>query len=297
MTVAATLRAANPIEFYREHLKHDVRPNGRALMRARRPQVASGNAIASADGSALLRLGQTSVIVGVQCEPVAPAPEETDSEESRGRIVVSIDLPAICSPAAAGVSGMSLGGAAGAAGRSGQVEREKAVLTELLQRTASDGLVDLTSLLAVKGHAVWSCHCDVVVLEHDGNLADAALLAMMVALSRVRLPRCKWDEEHGALVVEEERALPLSLATPLYPSTFAMVGGSMLFDPTAEEESLATSLFTLMLDASGELRSLHKPGGAPLPDGSLEACVQAAQQRLPLLAELISSSASKDDEK
>ena len=58
----------------------------------------------------------------------------------------------------------------------------------------------------------------------------------------------------------------------------------MLLDPNAEEESLLTCSFTLLLDADGALRAVHKPGGAPLPDESLSKCIVAAQRRLPALA-------------
>ena len=98
---------------------------------------------------------------------------------ARGRVVVGLDLAAVCSPAA---SAAALGGGGG------RLEREKAVLVELLQRVAMGGLVDLDTLCAVEGVAVWSLYCDVCVLQHDGNLLDASLLAMMLALSRVRLP-------------------------------------------------------------------------------------------------------------
>ena len=278
MSRAETLRVVDPLEYYKSHVSRGVRPDGRALLRGRKPHI-SLSPITSADGSALLRLGKTTVIAGVQCEPTAPAPDE--SESSRGRIVVSVELPAVCSPVASA-------GASGGGGAAGRLEREKAVLVELLQRTASGGLVDLETLCAVDGHAVWSCYCDVVVLEDDGNLADAALLAMMAALSCVRLPRCALDE--GALTVVEESAMAISLAAPLYPCTFGLLAGEIILDPCAEEEALLSTSLTLMLDSDGEMRTFHKPGGAPLPESAMQACYTAAQQRLPALSALVGGS-------
>jgi exosome complex component RRP43 len=280
--MSETLRAVDPLEFYREHLRRGVRPDGRALMRGRK-LISHDSPITSADGSALLRLGKTAVIAGVQCEPTAPAPGE--AEAARGRIVVGLELPALCSASASAAATNSGGG------DKGRLERDKAALVGVLQRAASGGLVELESLCAVEGTAVWSCYCDIYVLEHDGNLLDAALLAMMVALSRVRLPRVVVDEATGALTVEEERAVRVQLAAPLYPCTFGLLAGELLLDPCAEEEALLTSSCTVLVDATGELRQLHKPGGMSLPDDFLSRCLAAARARLPALAAVVTAGA------
>lgn len=224
----------------------------------------------------MVRMGRTAVIAGVSCEPTMP----TEEEPLRGRVVVNLELPAVCSPAAA---------AAAQGGGGGRFEREKAVLVELLQRTASGGLVDLDALCAVAGTAVWSCYCDLYVLEHDGNVADVAMLAMMSALGSVRLPRVSADEATGALTVVEEAALAVQLVRPLFPCSFGVLSGELLLDPSAEEEALLAATFTLLLDATGEVRAVHKPGGAPMPDGGLARCTEAAQQRLPVLKAMLTS--------
>ena len=287
--MAEVLRVVDPLEYYRSHVSRGVRPDGRALLRGRRP-VSHKSPITSADGSALFRLGKTAVIAGVQCEPIPPPPAEAAGkgvDGPVGRIVVSVELSAVCSPA----SSAALSGSGGGAGR---IEREKAVLVELLQRIASGGLVDLRTLCAVEGVAVWSVYCDVVVLEDDGNLADAAVLAMTRALSRVRLPRVRSDEASGELVVVEESAVPIVVSAPVYPVSFGVLCDHVLLDPCAEEEALLSTGFTLLLDAQGELINLHKPGGAPLPEASLAGCLEAARKRLPLLKALAIDNTAAD---
>ena len=39
----------------------------------------------------------------------------------------------------------------------------------------------------------------------------------------------------------------------------------------------------VLLAENGDFRAVHKPGGAPLPEGALDESVAAARQRLPLL--------------
>lgn len=277
---AAQLRVLDPLEYHRAHHRQGVRPDGRALLRGRKPRLRECPLNISADGSALLRLGNTAVIAGVQCEPTAPAPGDADAAGRSGRIVVNVEFSAVCSAATA--NAMSAGHAG-----AGRLERAKAVLVEQLQRAASGGLVDLETLCAVEGTAVWSCYCDLYVLEHDGNLEDAAVLALQAALVTVRLPKLELDEASGALTVVEEGVHAVSLAAPLYPCTFGLLSGEVLLDPTSEEEALLSGAFTLMLDGAGEMRALHKPGGAPLPDGCLPRCVAAARERLPALVALI----------
>jgi exosome complex RNA-binding protein Rrp42 (RNase PH superfamily) len=220
-------------------------------------------------------------MVGVGAEPTKPS----EIEGGKGRIVVGVDIAAVCSPAAAAY------------------ERDKAALVELLQRAASDGLVDLERLCAVDGVAVWSLYCDVCVLEHDGNLADASLLALMIALSRVRLPSVRLEKaaegegeggeasgggEGGPrLVVVEEESLRLDLHRPLYPISFGSLASHLILDPNASEESLTSATITLLLDGEGKMRSLHQPGGAPLPPDTLDACLQAARKRLPHLKAIV----------
>ena len=97
--MAEVLRVVDPLEYHRAHLSRGVRPDGRGLMRGRKA-TSHGSPLTSAEGSALLRLGETAVLVGVQCEPVAPS----EGEPSKGRIVVNVDIAAVCSPAASGAA-------------------------------------------------------------------------------------------------------------------------------------------------------------------------------------------------
>merc|ERR1719432_62234 len=56
--------------------------------------VSAGN-ISTADGSAIVRQGGTTVVCGVRAELAPPRPEEPD----RGYLVPNISIPAMCSPA------------------------------------------------------------------------------------------------------------------------------------------------------------------------------------------------------
>lgn len=62
-------------------------------------------------------------------------------------------------------------------------------------------MLDVTQLAIVPGKAVWVLKADVVCLDHDGNVEDAALLSLCGALQSVRLPKPTYDERSGEVTV------------------------------------------------------------------------------------------------
>lgn len=58
-------RSILPVKYYRDHLAHDIRPDGRGLMEFR-PLVIDTGSIATADGSALAKIGDTIVVCGIK---------------------------------------------------------------------------------------------------------------------------------------------------------------------------------------------------------------------------------------
>ena len=67
-------RTLQPEEFYRQHLEAGERPDGRGLLE-RRPVTISRGHIGTADGSAVVKCGQTSVVCGIRAELTSPHPD------------------------------------------------------------------------------------------------------------------------------------------------------------------------------------------------------------------------------
>jgi len=132
------------------------------------------------------------------------------------------------------------------------------------------------------------------VLEHDGNLTDACLLAMACALADTNLPTVQMggEESDSFVSVEGDATARLALERPVFGITFGVLAGHLLVDPTADEEALLANSFTVLLDTAGTFCGLHKPGGAPLPDGVRQQSIEAAQERLPRLAALLAGAGS-----
>ncbi|RMX49758.1 hypothetical protein pdam_00019763 [Pocillopora damicornis] len=85
--MAADFKTAQPLEYYRQFLKEDVRPDGRTLLEFRKTILNVGS-ISTAEGSALVKVGNTTVVCGVKAEFAVPSQDKP----KRGFIVNLEDL-------------------------------------------------------------------------------------------------------------------------------------------------------------------------------------------------------------
>lgn len=58
-------RSLHPTKYYRDYLAHDVRPDGREISNFR-PVIVNIGSITTADGSAIAKVGKTSVVCGIK---------------------------------------------------------------------------------------------------------------------------------------------------------------------------------------------------------------------------------------
>jgi exosome complex component RRP43 len=55
----------HPTKYYRDYLEHNIRPDGRELDHYR-PIIVNLGSISTADGSALAKVGKTTVVCGIK---------------------------------------------------------------------------------------------------------------------------------------------------------------------------------------------------------------------------------------
>jgi len=72
-------------------------------------------------------------------------------------------------------------------------------------------VIDLKELVLIPGEKVLVVWLDVYVLDHDGNLFDASMLASMAALLDTRYPEYVVRED-GSVEVDEANKRPLPIA-------------------------------------------------------------------------------------
>ncbi|XP_077240622.1 3'-5'-exoribonuclease family protein [Tasmannia lanceolata] len=267
-----------PLRFYERHLKESVRPDARPLGQARDTTVALG-AVASADGSAMVKIGCTTMLAGIKLEVMTPSLESPDE----GCIAIEFHMPPICSPIV----------------RPGRPAEVVPVISKQLSDVISSSeMVNLKELSLVSGKAAWMAYLDIYCLDADGSLFDAALLSAVAALSHLQIPLVSLNDDGRVVtvsgegksvkeVVNKERR-KLTLTNIPYSLTCILHKKYILVDPTAEEESIMESLVTVVLDSSGCLVSLYKPGGSVLAyESTIQDCVALTRRRVKELQKIV----------
>ncbi|PCH40749.1 hypothetical protein WOLCODRAFT_99214 [Wolfiporia cocos MD-104 SS10] len=258
---AQTFQRLHPKAYLERFLAENVRPDGRGLDEWRDVSLNVGS-ISTADGSALVRLGDTTVVCGVKAEIAEP---ELDIPED-GYIVPNLDLPAICSPKF----------------KPGPPTEEAQVLSDRLNEVLiSSGVVSTKSLCIAPGKAVWVLYVDATCMNYDGNAFDATLLAMVAALRNTRLPKATYDEEAGRTMCSRKNRIPLQInRLPLSMSFGIFDTMHVLVDPTSFEEPLLDSTISVTVDENGGLVSVTQLGlGIVASQDVLMPCIAAARKR------------------
>lgn len=110
------------------------------------------------------------VLIGQElAEPLAAQPDV-------GFIVPNIELTPLCSPKF----------------RPGAPSEQAQVCGRLLAEIVENaGCVDLQQLCIVREKLVWTLYCDIVCLDHDGCVVDAAIVALVAALKCCECDGCR----------------------------------------------------------------------------------------------------------
>ncbi|KAM1306562.1 hypothetical protein ACFX2H_008930 [Malus domestica] len=271
-----------PLQFYESHFVKSTRPDDRSLTEARETSSALG-AVASADGSALVKIGSTTMLAAIKMEVMTPPTESPDE----GCIAIDFHMPPICSPTV----------------RPGRPADAAPVVSKQLSDTilrhygnlpvvfvyCSSGMINLKELSLISGKAAWMAYLDIYCLDADGALFDAALLSAVAAFSHLQIPVVSMNDEGKVVVMSEEQGgkeavnngkRKLTLSSIPFSLTCILHKKYILADPTAEEESIMETLVTVVLDSSGQLVSLYKPGGPVLAyTSAIQDCVALTRQR------------------
>ncbi|KAF9583302.1 Exosome complex component RRP43 [Lunasporangiospora selenospora] len=272
---ASTFQKLHPVEFFRKFISQGVRPDGR-LLEGFRPTTVHKNVVSTANGSAMVRIGGTTVICGVKAEVAEP---KMDSP-NQGYLVPNVELSPMCSSSF----------------RPGPPSEQAQAVSEAINRVLKESKVlDLTDLCIEEGKAVWALWADVSCVSYDGNIYDAALLSVMTALSDVRIRKPTYNEGiikvSGAEILDDENSFTLNLARTPLSATFSLFDSSMalLADANAAEEAICQGEISVTLDEKGQICALSKVGAASSSQTLLRQCIATARTRTDELRSIIRS--------
>lgn len=132
----------------------------------------------------------------------------------------------------------------------------------------SSRAVDMESLCVVTGQRVWNVRVDIHVLEDEGNVLDAVMLATLAALSDFRRPDVMVSAEQEVTIFSsfERHPVPLSLHHFPLSVSFGIFQDSNnspvgLVDPTSIEALAQESSISFVMNRQGEIVHMIKPGG------------------------------------
>jgi exosome complex component RRP42 len=183
-------------------------------------------------------LGKTEVVVGVKIEMGEPFPD-TPNE---GVLTVNAELTPIASPAF----------------EAGPPDEDSIELARIVDRGIRESkCIDTSKLVIEPGKKVFVVFVDIYVLNHDGNLIDAAALAAVNALLNTKMSNYEIKEGEVKIKSGYEQ-LPMK-KHPITVTT-AKIGNKLLVDPGCEEEEVMDARITFAIDDDNNICAIQKGG-------------------------------------
>lgn len=244
-------------------LEKDERLDGRKLDQFREISIEK-NIIATAEGSAKVKLGKTEVIVGVKMNFGEPFPDMPDA----GVLRTEAELMPMAHPDFT----------------SGPPGEDATEIARVIDRGIRESeSIDVEKLCITKGEKVWSVFVDFYPINHDGNLIDAGSLAAIVALKNTRIPEL--DKE--GKIDREKLKNPLPVMHFPLMITVGKVGNKMIIDPTFEEEQVLDSKLSIAVTEEGKVVAMQKSGSVGLTDDDVDNMIDIAVKKSKELRKLI----------
>jgi len=234
-------------------LNANVRYDGRKKDEYRTVEIEYGVS-ATAEGSARVKLGDTEIIAGVKMSVETPYP---DSPE-QGNLMVDVHL-------------LPLASREFESGPPGINAIEIARVTDRGIRESH--CIDLKSFCIKKGEKVWSVSVDVSTLNFDGNLFDAASLAVLAAIKDTKIPSL--DDDMIPNYKEKSKNV-LDLKKEPIGITVYKIGDHFVVDPSAAEEAQLDARLTVTTLKDGSICAMQKGGITPLTADDVEAIIDIA---------------------
>jgi exosome complex component RRP42 len=225
-----------------ELLDKGTRLDGRGPLDYRQPIKVDYDISNSAEGSAQIQIGGTIVMAGIKMSVETPYPDTPDE----GGLMVSAELTPMCNPEfESGPPGIQA------------IEISRVVDRGIRESKA----IDNKKLCLIKGEKAWTVMVDIIPINDEGNLFDAAALGALAALRNAKFPKLGEGE-----VVDYSEKTDKSLPLNKQPVsvTVCKIGKHFIVDPITEEEKVIDARLTVATDEKNQLCALQKGEETPL---------------------------------
>lgn len=311
----ATFAKLTPGPFLQAHLQQPkpIRPSGREPDESRQPTINTGS-LTHSNGSAVVRLGDTSVVCGVRGEilmasevphPPNDGVSEDDFIEDLGLLVPNVELSTGCSPAhlpgnpPSGLA-QSLSWRVHSLIHTSNLVKPSDLRIQYTEPRSEELGPDEEPPTVTK--AYWTLYIDILCISLDGNAFDAAWTAAMAALQNTTLPKAWWDPDQEAIVCSPlgSEAHKLALNSRPIAASFAVFSSAsplkqrseaeswVLADPDGFEEEVCREVLTVVVD-QGKVLKVEKHGGPRVGRAEVKECVDLATRQWQARTKLVGS--------
>ncbi len=241
-------------------LRDNERIDGRAFDEFRKIEIYP-NIIQKAEGSALVKIGDTQVVVGIKMQPGEPFPDTPD----KGIIITNAELVPLASPTF----------------EPGPPDENAIELARVVDRGIRHSeAVDLSELCIEEGKKVWILFIDIHALDDDGNLMDASALAAIVALMNTVVPAERFELGNDFKLPIKD--IPISV-------TSLVVEDKFLVDPSRDELSVGDNTITITTDKNDNIVAIQKSGSYLLSEELFEEIVETSIKKAKEIRKLVTS--------
>nr|XP_021193091.2 exosome complex component RRP43 [Helicoverpa armigera] len=271
--MAEIYKLIHPVKYFNDYISRNIRPDGRAFQEQRNIKL-NVNSIKSADASAVVKCGNTTVVCGIKLELATPKAEEPDV----GFLVTNVELPPLCSSKY----------------RPGPPSDSAQVTSNLVSDIViTSKCVDLKDLCIIPDKLAWVLYCDMVCIDNDGSLVDACITTLMASLKTLTLPSVTYDPETEEITVDTSvrkklniNGLPVATSFALYKHDQSDI---VLADPSTYEEEMCRGIGAnlILCYNKGVLCGAQKFGGNNLSTVCEEKAFDIAKERAKLVEEVI----------
>ncbi|VDD83699.1 unnamed protein product [Mesocestoides corti] len=233
----------------------DCRLDGR-LGKDFRPMELETGVLNHTAGSARVKIGSTIVIA---CVSIGVGTTSTNLP-NEGRMEIDVECSPTATPKFSGKSGAEI------------ADTLKATLSAAFTRNC----LPLRLLCIQPGKQCWVLHTDLLLLESDGNLVDAASLAVVAALSTIKLPVSLSQKIAAEIGDASDRGNLLPTKDLPTFITVHKIGNSYVVDANREEEACSLSRVLVAVRADGTITALIQEGCGSLQAESLMEMVKVS---------------------
>ncbi|XP_023946968.1 exosome complex component RRP43 [Bicyclus anynana] len=263
----------HPSKYFNDYINQDVRPDGRDFDQ-QRDVIININGITSADASAIVKCGNTTVVCGIKLELARPKAEEPDI----GFLISNVELLPLCSSKF----------------RPGPPSDYAQVISNIVSDIVINSkCVDLKDLCVVTDKLAWVIYCDLVCLDYDGSIVDACIIALITSLKTLSLPTVTYDNETEEVKVDTGVKIPLQVHGLPVATSFGIYHklprNIILADPSAYEEEMCGGIGANLIVCwnKGLFCGIQKFGGCNLSTEDEKRTISLAKQRCKLVEQVI----------